>query len=49
MLFALVKSLKFELATPFEAIVVKTALVQRPALASDPDGGDQLPLLISLW
>lgn len=46
LLFALVRAFEFELAVPVEDIIKKSSIVQRPVLATDPDGGNQMPLLI---
>jgi hypothetical protein len=46
LIFTLVRAFQFELAVPAKDIVKQTASVQRPVLLSDPDGGNQMPLLI---
>jgi hypothetical protein len=46
LIFTLVRALEFELAVPAKDIVKKSAIVQRPVLLTDPDGGNQMPLLI---
>jgi len=49
LLFVLVRAFEFELAVPAEDIIKKTAIVQRPLLASDPAGGNQMPLLVKRY
>lgn len=46
LLFTLIRAFEFELAVPPEDIAKRTALVQRPIVLSDPDGGHQMPLLL---
>ncbi|KAF8188482.1 cytochrome P450 [Mycena galopus ATCC 62051] len=46
LLFTLVRAFEFELAVPAAEIASRTVVVQRPVLRSEPDAGDQLPLLI---
>jgi len=46
LLFTLVRAFEFELAVPSEHIVKKSTIVQRPVLVTDPDGGNQMPLLV---
>jgi hypothetical protein len=46
LLFTLVRALEFELAVPAEDIIKKSTIVQRPVLVTDPEGGNQLPLLV---
>ncbi|TFK60962.1 cytochrome P450 [Pluteus cervinus] len=46
LLFTLIRSFEFELAVPVEDITKRSTVVQRPVLKSDPDGHNQLPLLI---
>lgn len=46
LLFTLVRAFEFELAVPVKDIVKKQSIVQRPVLLTDPDGGNQLPLLV---
>ncbi|KII91513.1 hypothetical protein PLICRDRAFT_105725 [Plicaturopsis crispa FD-325 SS-3] len=49
LLFALVRTFEFELAVPAEDIKHKVILVvQRPVVTSDPNGGNQMPLLLRL-
>ncbi|KAI9513472.1 cytochrome P450 [Russula earlei] len=45
-LFSFVRAFDFELAVPPSEISRKTMVVARPFLASDPDSGPQLPLII---
>ena len=46
LLFTLVRAFEFELAVPPQEIGKKSTIVQRPVLRSDPDGNNQMPLLI---
>jgi hypothetical protein len=46
LIFTLVRAFEFELAVPSADIMKKSAIVQRPLLRSDPQGGNQMPLLI---
>ena len=46
LLFTLVRAFEFELAVPPEDIAKKTTIVQRPLVISDPEGGNQMPLLL---
>ena len=46
LLFALIRAFEFELAVPVDDIKVKRHVVSRPTLASDPEGGFQLPLKV---
>ncbi|KAG6809703.1 hypothetical protein H0H92_015069 [Tricholoma furcatifolium] len=46
LLFTLVRAFEFELAVPAKDIVKKSSVVQRPVLVTDPEGGNQMPLLI---
>lgn len=46
LLFALVRAFEFELAVPATDIIKKSSLVQRPIVVSDPEGGNQMPLLV---
>jgi len=46
LIFTLVRAFEFELAVPSKDIVKKSSVVQRPVLVTDPDGGNQMPLLI---
>ncbi|KAH9988110.1 cytochrome P450 [Russula compacta] len=45
-LFSFARSFDFELAVPPSQITRKTMVVARPFLASDPDSGPQMPLVI---
>jgi len=47
LLFTLVRAFEFELAVPAQDITKKTAVVQRPVLLTDPESGNQMPLLIT--
>ncbi|KAF8626325.1 hypothetical protein AX15_004986 [Amanita polypyramis BW_CC] len=47
-LFTLLRAFEFELAVPPDEVKMKTSIVQRPVLASDPDGKNQMPLLIRI-
>lgn len=46
LIFTLVRAFEFELAVPPKDIAKKSTIVQRPVLLSDPDGGNQMPLLV---
>ncbi|KIK04023.1 hypothetical protein K443DRAFT_676331 [Laccaria amethystina LaAM-08-1] len=47
LLFTLVRAFEFELAVPVKDIVKRSSgLVHRPVLLTDPDGGNQMPLII---
>ncbi|KAJ7885368.1 cytochrome P450 [Mycena leptocephala] len=46
LLFTLVRAFEFELAVPAADIGKKTSVVQRPIVRSEPEGGNQMPLLI---
>ncbi|KAG6820051.1 hypothetical protein H0H93_006066 [Arthromyces matolae] len=46
LLFTLVRAFEFDLAVPAKDIIKKSSVVQRPILATDPDGTNQLPLII---
>jgi cytochrome P450 len=46
LLYVLIRSFEFDLAVPVSDIRKKATLVQRPAVRSDPEGGNQLPLLV---
>ncbi|KAJ6551196.1 cytochrome P450 [Mycena capillaripes] len=46
LLFTLVRAFEFELAVPVADIGKRTAVVQRPFVRSEPEGGNQMPLLI---
>ncbi|KAF5386913.1 hypothetical protein D9615_002005 [Tricholomella constricta] len=46
LLFTLVRAFEFELAVPATDIIKKSSIVQRPVLKTDPDGGNQMPLII---
>jgi len=46
LLFTLVRAFEFELAVPAKDIARRTAIVQKPVVLSDKEGGNQMPLLI---
>jgi hypothetical protein len=46
LLFTLIRAFEFELAVPNEDIVKKSGIVQRPLLRSDPEAGNQMPLIL---
>ena len=46
LLFTLIRAFEFELAVPPEDIIKKSSIVQRPLVLSDPQGGNQMPLLL---
>ena len=45
-LYTLVRAFEFELAVPAADVKKRSAIVQRPMLKSDPEGGSQMPLLV---
>jgi cytochrome P450 len=45
-LFTLVRAFKFDLAVPASCIVKKQGIIQRPAVVSEKEVGNQMPLLI---
>jgi hypothetical protein len=47
-LFTVVRAFEFELAVSVKDIIKKTSIVQRPVLATDPNGDSQMPLLVKL-
>lgn len=47
LLFVLIRHYNFELAVPAEDIAKKSTAVTRPLVKSDPEGGNQLPMLIT--
>ena len=46
LLFTLIRAFEFELAVLPEDIVKKSAIVQRPLVVSEPQGGNQMPLIL---
>jgi hypothetical protein len=47
LLFILIRAFEFDLAVPAKDILKKSsAIVQKPVLATDPNGVSQMPLLI---
>jgi len=48
-LFTIVRAFEFDLAVPPAGIIKKTSIVQRPVLATDPNGHSQMPLLIKRY
>ncbi|KAF5318106.1 hypothetical protein D9619_012269 [Psilocybe cf. subviscida] len=46
LLFTLIRAFEFELAVPNDDIMKKSGLVQRPLLRSDPEAGNQMPLIL---
>ena len=46
LLFILVRAFEFELAVPVDDLKIRTAVVQRPALISQPEATAQLPIII---
>ncbi|KAI0075930.1 cytochrome P450 [Panus rudis PR-1116 ss-1] len=46
-IFTLVRSFEFKLAVRPEDVVKRSGIVQRPIVLSEPQGGNQMPLLIS--
>ncbi|KAF8331809.1 cytochrome P450 [Amanita rubescens] len=49
LLFTLLRAFEFQLAVPAADIKRKWLVVQRPVLASDPNGKSQLPLLVKVY
>ncbi|KAF8331814.1 cytochrome P450 [Amanita rubescens] len=49
LLFTLLRAFEFQLAVPAADIKRKALIVLRPVLASDPNGKNQLPLLIKVY
>lgn len=52
LLFTLVRAFELELAVPAKDIRSKQTLVQRPIVVTEPEMGNQMPLLIKpyrLW
>ena len=47
-LFTLIRAFDFELAVPKEDIVRKRGLVTRPLVLSEPEAGDQMPLIVRI-
>ncbi|KAI0267407.1 cytochrome P450 [Gloeopeniophorella convolvens] len=47
-LFTFIRTFDFELKVPASGIIRKTMIVGRPLLASDPDKGPQLPVIVRL-
>ena len=45
-MFTLIRAFEFELAVPPEDIIKKSTIVQRPLVLSDPQGGNQMPLIL---
>ena len=45
-IFTLVRAFEFELAVPASEIGQRSTMLQRPVLRSDPNGKNQLPLLL---
>jgi hypothetical protein len=46
LVFSFVRAFDFELAIPPSEIIGRTLIVSRPFLASNPESGPQLPLVI---
>ncbi|KAH9483603.1 Cytochrome P450 monooxygenase 205 [Psilocybe cubensis] len=46
LLFTLIRAFEFELAVDPSDIMKKSTIVQRPLLKSDPEGGNQMPLIL---
>ena len=45
-MFTLVRAFEFELAIPTDNIGKTPAIVNRPMIIGDPEGANQLPLLV---
>ncbi|KAI0077562.1 cytochrome P450 [Panus rudis PR-1116 ss-1] len=48
-IFALVRSFEFELAVSPEHVVKKSETTQRPLITTEPEKGNQMPLIIKLY
>ncbi|KAG6900352.1 hypothetical protein C0993_011983 [Termitomyces sp. T159_Od127] len=46
LLFTLIRAFEFDLAVPAKDIIKKSSVVQRPVLTTDPEGNNQMPLLV---
>ena len=46
LLFTLVRAFEFELAVKPEDVIKKSAIVQRPLILSDLQGGSQMPMIV---
>lgn len=46
LLFTLIRAFEFELAVPPQDIAKKAGIVQRPLVVTEPDAGNQMPLLV---
>jgi hypothetical protein len=49
LLFTLVRAFEFELAVPVEDIGKRSSIVQRPIIRSQPEAGNQMPLLVKRY
>lgn len=47
LIHVLISAFAFELAVPKENIKAKTSLVQRPVVTTEPDKGNQMPLIVT--
>ncbi|PVG01506.1 cytochrome P450 [Serendipita vermifera] len=48
LLFALIRSFEFELAVPLDDIFRRSSIVTRPGVKSEPEKGNQMPLIVHL-
>lgn len=46
LLFTLIRAFEFDLAVPVGDIKRKTGIIQRPVLVTDPENGNQMPLIV---
>lgn len=46
LLFTLIRAFEFELAVPPQDIAKKAGIVQRPFVVTEPNAGNQMPLLV---
>lgn len=49
LLYTLVRAFEFELAVPAADIRSKQTIVSRPIVISEPEGGNQMPLLVRAY
>ena len=49
LVFTLIRAFEFDLAVPAEDILKKSNIVTRPIVKGEPEKGNQLPLLVSLY
>ncbi|KZP09385.1 cytochrome P450 [Athelia psychrophila] len=49
LLYTLVRAFEFDLAVPAKDIISKQSIVSRPIVTSEPDAGNQMPLLVKAY